>query len=176
VGSGLRPDGDRSRARQNRAVQLAGREGNELELAVLGYQFPEVELDPWDSNWLLIGVRAVTPQGSWEVVDPCLTTWEAKRLVGWLVRAVGHAAEADPLQFTEPNLTVTAAAAPADPARVQLGFGLALELRPPWAGAVTGGDDLHVDLDVGRGEVARAAAALLGDLVRFPERGDPPIL
>ena len=36
---------------------LAGREGNELELAIVGYQFPEEEHDPWDSNWLLVALR-----------------------------------------------------------------------------------------------------------------------
>ena len=69
---------------------LAGAGGNELELAIVGYQFPEVRTDPWDSNWLLVSVRVVTAEGSWDVVDPCLTTWEAKHLVRWLVNAAAR--------------------------------------------------------------------------------------
>lgn len=155
-------------------MRLAGQEGNELELAILGYQFPEISTDPWDSNWLLVGVRVVTPHGRFEVIDPCLTTWEAKNLVGWLVSAVGHAGELGPAGFAEPNLTVTVRPKPRVSSRVIMDFGLALELRPPWSGAVSGSDDLRVALDVDRADVARAAASLLADLVRFPLRGDPP--
>ncbi|MEA2703744.1 MAG: hypothetical protein QOD63_1689, partial [Actinomycetota bacterium] len=46
-----------------------------------------------------------------------------------------------------------------------------LELRPPWVGA---GMELCVDLEVERADLARAAASLLMDLIRFPQRGDDP--
>jgi len=154
---------------------LVGREGNELELSIAGYQFPEEHRDPWDSNWLLVAVRLVAPQGSWEVVDPCLTTWEAKRLVSWLVHAAARDPAAVPMTFTEPNLTVTARARTSAPLRVHVRACLALELRPPWSTA-TGSDGLCVDLDVERGDLARAAASMLADLVRFPQRGDDPTL
>src|SRR5215213_9649085 len=84
---------------------LRGAEGNELELAIAGYQFPHDERDPWDSNALLVSVRVLSPEGSWSVVDPCLTTWEAKRLVSWLVHAAARDPAAVPMTFTEPNLT-----------------------------------------------------------------------
>ena len=45
------------------------------------------------------------------------------------------------------------------------------ELRPPWVGA---GKELCVDLEVERADLARAAASLLMDLIRFPQRGDDP--
>jgi hypothetical protein len=155
-------------------VLLSGREGNELELQIVDYQFPEVRNDPWDSNWLQVRVRLTAPEGSWEVVDPCLTTWEAKRLMAWLVNAAARDPAAAPMTFTEPNLTFTARAKPRSPKRVLLRACFALELRPPWAG---GGDgELCVDLDVSRADVARAAASLLKDLVRFPQRGADPTL
>jgi hypothetical protein len=157
-------------------VLLAGREGNELELGIVGYQFPHEEHDPWDSNWLLVSLRVVSPQGNWEVVDPCLTTWEAKHLVAWLVNAAARDPAAAPAAFTEPNLTVTAQATPDTPGRVRVRACFQLELRPPWAKAAAGSGDLCVDLDVERGELARAAASLLGDLVRFPQRGADPTL
>ena len=152
---------------------LRGQEGNELELAVVGYQFPDEERDPWDSNSLLVSVRVLAPEGSWEVVDPCLTTWEAKSLVSWLVHA---AATAVPITFSEPNLTVTARSRTSAPLRVHLRACFALELRPPWARMAAGSDHLCVDLDVERVDLARAAASLLEDLAAFPQRGDDPTL
>jgi len=156
-------------------VLLAGLEGNELELGIVGYQFPDDVTDPWDSNWLLVAVRVASPAGTWEVVDPCLTTWEAKHLVRWLVNAAARDPATVPATFSEPNLTVTAQAKPDDANRVLLQACFQLELRPPWARG-RGGSELCVELDVGRAALARAAASLLADLVRFPQRGDDPTL
>jgi len=158
-----------------RGVLLAGLEGNELELRVVGYQFPYDATDPWDSNWLLVSVRVVTTEGTWEVVDPCLTTWEAKHLVRWLVKAAARDPADVPVTFTEPNLSVMARPKPDDARRVLVRACFELELRPPWVGG-SGGSRLCVELDVGRAALARAAASLLGDLVRFPQRGDDPTL
>ncbi len=155
---------------------LVGREGNELEVGIVGYQFPDEERDPWDSNWLLVAVRVLAPEGSWAVVDPCLTTWETKRLVSWLVHAAARDPSAAPMIFTEPNLTVTARSRSSAPLRVHVRACFALELRPPWSPNITGSDDLCVDLDVERGALARAAASLLSDLVGFPQRGADPTL
>ncbi len=150
---------------------LHGQEGNELALAVVGYQFPDEARDPWDSNGLLVSVRVLAPEGSWEVVDPCLTTWEAKRLVSWLVYAA-HSQAGTVTRFSEPNLTVTASAG----ARVDVRACFALERRPPWARMAAGSDNLCVDLDVARVDLTRAAASLLDDLAAFPQRGDDPTL
>jgi hypothetical protein len=155
---------------------LRGREGNELELAIVGYQFPDEARDPWDSNWLLVNVRVLAPEGSWEVVDPCLTTWEAKGLVAWLVHAAARDPSSVPMTFAEPNLTIVARSRTSAPLRVHVRACLALELRPPWVHSAAGSDNLCVDLDVDRGELARAAASLLADLVRFPQRGADPTL
>jgi hypothetical protein len=151
---------------------LRGREGNELELAVVGYQFPAEDRDPWDSNALLVSVRVLAPEGSWDVVDPCLTTWEAKGLVAWLVSVAAGAS----FTFSEPNVTLTARAAAGAPQRAVVRACFALELRPPWAHTVAGSDNLCVDLDVDRTDLARAAASLLADLVEYPQRGDDPTL
>ena len=155
---------------------LRGAEGNELELGIAGYQFPDDERDPWDSNWLLVSVRVLSRDGSWSVVDPCLTTWEAKRLVSWLVLAATRDPSAVPMTFTEPNLTVVAGPVAGAPDRVHVRASFALELRPPWAHTAAGSDNLAVDLEVRRGDLARAAASLLSDLVAFPQRGDDPTL
>src|SRR5712692_7609979 len=93
LGPGAGPhENRRLRPGETVAMLLRGRDGSELELDVLGYQFPHVEADPWDSNSLLVALRVVSAQGTWEAVDPCLTTWEAARLCRWLaLRAGGEA-------------------------------------------------------------------------------------
>ena len=145
---------------------LRGREGNELELSVVGYQFPDEERDPWDSNCLLVSVRVLAPQGSWAVVDPCLTTWEAKRLVAWLVHAAGRepGGRAHDLRGAQPDHNGPDPGRPAA-LRVNVRACFSLELRPPWLHDVAGSDNLCIDLDVERAELARAAAALLSDLL-----------
>ncbi len=153
-------------------MRLRGREGNELELSLVGYEVPAETVDPWESNSLLVALRVVSPRGTWEVVDPCLTTWEAARLASWLAAmAMGPGGETRSL--TEPNLSV--AVTPVG-GRLAVRMCFELERRPPWAPTITGGRDLCVDLDVSRAEVVAAAASLRNDVRRFPRRGDDPTL
>ncbi len=158
-------------------MRLRGREGNELALSIVDYQFPEETVDPWDSNGLLVAVRVVTPNGTWEVVDPCLTTWEARQLTSWL-SAVARGALVRPTStLAEPNVTAQVSTDPLHPvSRFRLRVCFELENRPPWAPSVAGGRNLCVDLDVGAADLAAAAADLRDDLARFPQRGDDPTL
>ncbi len=153
-------------------MHLRGREGNELELSVVGYQDPTEAVDPWESNSLLVALRVVSPKGTWEVVDPCLTTWEAARLAAWLA-AVAVGPEGATRSLAEPNLSVSATPTGR---RLRLRICFELENRPPWAPTVRGGRDLCVALDVSRADVIVAAASLRSDVRRFPRRGDDPTL
>jgi hypothetical protein len=159
-------------------VLLRGRQGTELELAIAGYQFPAQEHDPWDSNALLVSVRVLAPEGSWEVVDPCLTTWEGAQLVRWLAALAQRAdlLAGRPLGLHEPNLTMTATPLRDEPDRVAVRACFALERRPPWLKSAAGSANLCVELDVGRDQLATAATDLRADLARFPQRGDDPTL
>jgi hypothetical protein len=156
-------------------VLLRGRHGTELGLTVVGYEFPDERVDPWDSNSLLVEVRLLAPQGSWDVIDPCLTTWEARHVVRWLW-ALGRRADLvanRALGLSAPNVTLTGEAVKGEPDRVDVRACFALERRPPWVG---GSGNLCVDLDVDRPQLARAAQQLRADLDRFPQRGDDPTL
>jgi hypothetical protein len=153
-------------------VRLSGREGNELELSVVGYQAPAETVDPWESNSLLVALRVVSPRGTWEVVDPCLTTWEAARLASWLA-AMAEAPDGASRSLAEPNLSV--AVTPVG-GRLAVRMCFELERRPPWAPTIRGGRDLCVDLDVSRADAVAAAASLRDDVRRFPRRGDDPTL
>jgi hypothetical protein len=159
-------------------VLLRGRQGTELELNIVGYQFPSERFDPWDSNGLLVSVRVLAPQGSWEVVDPCLTTWEVEHVVRWLA-ALSQRADlvaARPLALAEPNLTLSGRAVPGHPDRIDVRACFALERRPPWVKAAAGSANLCVDVEVSRSELAQAARDLRSELARFPQRGDDPTL
>jgi len=154
-------------------MELRGREGNELALSIVGYQFPDQAVDPWESNALLVALRVVSLHGTWEVVDPCLTTWEAARLASWLTAFV-VAGDRMPATLSAPNLTVSASAVTASTIALRACF--ELEQRPPWLASVGGDGELCVDLEVSTADVVVAAAAVRADLARFPQRGDDPTI
>jgi hypothetical protein len=155
-------------------VQFRGREGNHLELTPIGYQFPANTTDPWDSNQLLVAVRVASPQGTWEVHDPCLTTWEARSLATWLLRATAIGTAFGPSTFSEPNVTMTARRAGV-PGWFELAVELELEARPPWA-PMTDGGALRVDLTLEEADLLVAARELVNELKQYPQRGDNPTL
>jgi hypothetical protein len=158
-------------------MRLRGRDGSELELDVVGYQFPDVEADPWDSNSLLVAVRVVSKLGAWEAVDPCLTTWEAAHLVRWLVALASGDAGAVRQAYTEPNVRIAVDGLSADFEFARLHACFELETRPPWLpGPAAGRDTLCVDLDLPRAALRDAAVDLARQLQRFPQRGDDPTL
>ncbi len=152
-------------------MELHGHDGKELALSIVGYQFPDQAVDPWESNQLLMALRIVSPRGTWEIVDPCLTTWEASRLASWLTAFV-VAGDRTPATVSAPNVTVSAR--PVTGSTVALVACFELEQRPPWAASVGGDGVLCVELEVSTADVVVAAAALRADLARFPQRGDDP--
>jgi hypothetical protein len=58
-----------------------------VELCPLRYQFATVRGDSYDDNWLVIGGKVTTSEGSWSFADPSLLTHEARQVSAWL-RAV----------------------------------------------------------------------------------------
>lgn len=152
-------------------MRLVGRQGTSLELRLVGYQRPDERFDPWDSNTLLVEVRLTTPHGSWDVIDPCLTTWEADHLIRWLT-ALGTRADLLGGRINEPNVTLTARAHPGAPDDLIVEATIDLETRPPWLGS----GHLTVELDLTRQQLTAAAASLAADLATYPQRGDDPTL
>ncbi|MGI9022721.1 MAG: WapI family immunity protein [Acidimicrobiales bacterium] len=153
-------------------MELRGSAGSELGLSIVGYQFPEETVDPWDSNALLVAVRVVSPHGRWEVVDPCLTTWEAAQLASWMT-AVATAPDRAAPSVVAPNLSVSAVL---NGPRILLTACFELEERPPWLVSVAGSDELCVELDVSSADLVVASGALRAGLAHFPQRGDDPTI
>jgi hypothetical protein len=126
----------------------------QLALTILGYQFPEIEHDRWDSNWLMIRLDVRAADDAWTMTDPGLVTFEVEALVTWL-RAVADAngEVATTLTFVEPLLRFEAV-----PARRQLlvdaGYGR-----------------LRLELPVDAAVLRSWSVQLEHQLQRFPRRG-----
>ena len=139
-----------------------------LQLELIGYQFPALETEPYDSNWLNIRIQATHPGGKWTATDPSLQTSEVARLADWLDGiAKGEISAPSDLSFTEPNLRFELIAQPTPTVRVYF----ELESRPTWASAdIAGMDDLWIDFPVDSRQLSDAAANLRDQLRRFPRR------
>jgi hypothetical protein len=169
-------------------VKLVSADGASVDLRPVGYEYEQAppadsawESEPvWDANWLVIlgQVRAADGR-EWTFSDPCLTTWEAERLLEWL-QALGCGEVRKALTFTEPNLGFRVDAQ--DDERVRLRVHFSAESLPPGlrtadprtadprtASRRVGGYD--VLLAIGRADLAAAAQAWAEDCQAFPLRG-----
>jgi hypothetical protein len=151
-------------------VLLADKNGSRFELTILGYQYPAIVDDEWDSNWLNIRIHAQTERGGWSATDPSLTTADVVRLADWLdAVAEGRIQKCEEVDFIEPNLAFGLHTEAGDKVTLRIWF--ELESRPPWAPSSAAGErDVWIDLDVRRDDPRRAAAGLRMQLQEFPPR------
>ncbi len=146
---------------------LEGTNGRRLELTLVAYEFPEIEDDRWDSNWLVVRISAADDTDSWTAEDPCLLTWEVDELADWLDAVAEPPATVADLEFTEPNLMFERIEADGA-ACVRVWFENAFcapEIPPD--------DDLLIDFAVAPAAFRAAAASLRAQRQRFPRRGPP---
>lgn len=61
-------------------------DGSELSLEILDYEFPQNDHDKYDSNWLMVRIKATNPGSTWETVDPCMDTYGAYNLYRWFTQ------------------------------------------------------------------------------------------
>lgn len=79
-------------------------DGQALDLHVVGYQYPQLETELYDSNWLIVEVNLFHHQGAWSIRDPCLLTYEAVELGYWLEEVARWNPPRDSCAFVEQNL------------------------------------------------------------------------
>ncbi|MEV0373328.1 hypothetical protein AB0I10_26530 [Streptomyces sp. NPDC050636] len=151
-----------------------------VELHPLRYQFPAVQGDPYDDNWLVIGGTVTTPEGSWSFTDPCLLTDEARAVADWLravasgkvaVNRPGAEGELSPdTWFVEPVLAFSLADHSEGGAAIRVH--LSLEAAPPWRQGDGGGDIYQYVVEVRQDKAALLHAADQWDraLASFPTR------
>ena len=150
-------------------MQLTRPDHASFALHIVGYEFPELRYEPYDSDWLVITVSVTMARGTWRATHPCLLTWEVARLATWF-DAIATQATIEPEEsFVEPNLRFQLL--PSDGSSYQLRVYFELESRPAWAAAaVADMEDLWVDLDADTTDLQAAAAALRAALEKFPVR------
>ncbi|MDT4965996.1 MAG: hypothetical protein QOJ64_733 [Acidobacteriota bacterium] len=146
---------------------LNGNEGTEFELKVIGYQFPDLEKEEYDSDWLSIQLRVVHPRGSWSSIDPPLLTWEVSSLAEWL-ESISRGERVDEEEsFLEPNFSFQLTGNGTKKLRVYF----ELESRPEWApydGSSM--EDLWLEFELDPVQLRDAAASLREALQRYPVR------
>lgn len=137
-----------------------------FELEILRYQFPEIEHDAWDSNWLVMFGNVISNERSWNFTDPCLLTIEAHELANWLAELASGQPAPKTIDFTEPNLSFKAIGS--DARSVVLRVYFAFESRP--SKAVAESDDFFEVFRISRDDLAIAARDLCRSLRRYPIR------
>ncbi len=153
-------------------MDIQGSNGSSFHLEIVGYQFPQIVTEKWDSNWLNIRMAVSVPQGAWTVTDPFLLTYEVKELADWFDGIAAQKTEQeDEIGFTEPNLWLEVTKLP-DGARC-LRIHFAIECLPPWANRSRSGrgtEDVFVDFPLSDIDLHRAAESLRSQLSPFPQR------
>jgi len=151
-----------------------------VELCPLRYQFATAQGDSYDDNWLVIGGKVSTPEGSWSFADPSLLIHEARQLSVWLrAVAVGTIAVTEPddegwlspdTWFTEPVLAVSLAGR--DDGGAVIRVHLSLEAASPWQQGDDGADIYQYFVEVRMDDVGLLHTADEWDLAldSFPAR------
>lgn len=137
-----------------------------FELTVVRYQFPELT-EYWDANWLMMRGVVEHPAGSWNFVDPCMTTTELGTLARWFDSLAVPSSSRTPCIFTEPNLAFELVSDPDPAIAVRFSF----ESAPSWIrdrNSRLDGVVLRFPLDAN--DPSRAASDLQAELKRFPVR------
>jgi len=149
-------------------MKLIGKNGSSIELSVVGYQFPELENEEYDSNWLNVHISVTHPKGSWASSDPSLLTYELRELGLWLEAISEKPNEPSELSFVEPNLSLRYLTS--EPGRV-LRVYFELESRPNWAETDGAGmEDLWIDVPFDNEAFHDAADAIADDCKRYSQR------
>jgi hypothetical protein len=143
---------------------------SEFELRLIDYQYPHIENEYWDANWLLVSIRVNSPVASWTHIDPCLMTVEVCDLANWLGDVAYNRQSRTRLHFIEPNLSFEYVTRDAGICERRLYF--SLESCPPGIEAYS--DEFFLPFTVTTGGLLLAANQLCASLRSFPIRANPP--
>ena len=143
-------------------MRLKSPDGQSFSLKIISYEFPHIEDDEYDANWLDIEIAVTHPRGDWTVRDPSLLTFEVKELADWL-GSLARGEQVEPiLFFIEPNLGFEIDAG------TSLRVNFNAEARPPWA--YDSQEDVWVRFPLAEIDLNAASQALTEQLRHFPTR------
>jgi hypothetical protein len=150
-------------------MHLVSLSGASFGLRILGYQFPRILDSYYDSNWLVIQVDVVHPQGAWCASDPCLLTFEVQKLAKWLEDVQANSNSRPFCSFIEPKLRLQIKESDKGTRVLRIYF--ELRLRPKWAYSRSADqEDLWVDFPCEDIDLRAAANDLRLDLQQYPQR------
>ena len=148
-------------------MKLQASNGNAFEMRIIGYQFPDMTDCEYDSNWLIIEIDVIHPEGRWRARDPSMLTTEVATLSRWLRNHDHSSKKPRSCGFIEPNLEFRFS-----DDREALRVYFDLESRPDWIIDKAHFDgDVFVDFPIAELDLKTAADDLDCQLRKFPIRG-----
>jgi len=138
-----------------------------VEVKILSYQYPDVTTPgDYDSNWLRIYLKVQSKLGSWQTVDPALTTAEIKELITWFRDlSEGREVQYPELIFTEPCIAFLLKSNAPTEKLIRIDFGA--EMKPKSAKE---GEEYYVDCAFTNQELADLSLQLENELKPTPPR------
>jgi hypothetical protein len=150
-------------------MKLKGSTGMAFELEIVGYQFPQMVTEEYDSNWLMIRIDVSHPKGDWTSTDPSLLTYEVAELADWLDAIHNGESVRAGMGFIEPNLEFLLVTTDGGSKALRICF--RLESRPPWAKPTAVADcDACVEFALTEIDLVAASRQLREQLQQFPQR------
>lgn len=150
-----------------------------LEIDVAGYEFEQEQRDVYDANWLIFRVALQSTFGAWrwQVEDAGALTWEVADCVMWLAALRDNLpGVGDNFGFSEPDVSFDCIRGD-DGLVVGLRVNLMDEFQPPTKVLVPRENNIvslrfHTPAEV----LTDFASGLEAGLLRYPQRGERPVL
>ena len=150
-------------------MNLKAPNGSSFRLKLVGYQYPEITNDEFDSNWLNVRIDVTLPMGSWSATAPALLAQEVQLLADWLDYVAARTQNEDETGFTEPNLWFKIIRHANENRILRVHF--EIEYRPPWARShVFGIDEYFAEFALSDADLHQAATSLRTQLAQYPPR------
>ena len=147
-------------------MKLALRNDYSFTLTLIGYQFPELKDEPYDSDWLNVRIDVRHPDGSWSTTDPALLTYEVQELANWFRDLAAGKRTKRNLGFLEPCLEFDLRQSEGSVETLEVT--LAHEFRPPWSTEFE--DKFEMTFPLASIDLVEAAESLERELARYPQR------
>jgi len=147
---------------------LTSGKDEEFEMTVAGYEFPHLEHEPFDADWLDVHVNVIHSRGAWSKNYPCVLTWELAGLAEWLESIAETNPPYSERRFMEPELRFEWFGEGMNTLRVHLHY----SLRPSWSPYHGPNEekDLYVQFTLTPDNLSQATTSLRGEIKQFPVR------